>query len=409
MLHRITTTLGCSLVLGLVVFGAQPAGATSIVSARVSVSSSGAQANGASCCGVVSGGGQFVAFDSFASNLSIHSDTNGTRDVFVRDRVAGTTRRVSVSSLGAQSNGPSWVDAISADGRYVVFRSAATDLVHHDTNHHVDVFVRDLATGRTTRVSDTPSGVQGTTDAGRASISANARFVIFREAYGTACGTYGVFVKDRSAHTLKLVSRNSNGSPMCRFPTPCGALGRVTGGHVTNNGHIVTFELHSADSDCTPHPDAVVRDRAAGQTHVFDGYTVEQDISPDGRFVAYTDGFGGRDVFLRDRVAKTTIEVTGSPTQPPSGISALGNRVRRRRAGRLRLYSPRPDRRGHQRSRRRLPARRRGRHHGSAQRHADRRSADSAERGRRHLRRWSLRRLRHPRRPHHPRRYEQTP
>jgi Tol biopolymer transport system component len=65
-----------------------------------------------------------------------------------------------------------------------------------------------------------------------------------------------------------------------------------------------------------------VRDRAAGHTHVFDGYTVEQDISPDGRFVAYADGFGGRDVFLRDRVAKTTIEVTGSPTQPPSGISA---------------------------------------------------------------------------------------
>ena len=322
MLNRITTTFGCSLVLGLVVFGAQPAGATSIVSARVSVSSSGAQANGASCCGVVSGGGRFVAFDSFASNLSVHPDTNGMRDVFVRDRVAGTTRRVSVSSLGTQSNGPSSVAAISADGRYVVFRSAATDLVHQDTNHHVDVFVRDLATGRTTRVSDTPSGVQGTTDAGRASISGNGRFVIFREAYGTACGTYGVFVKDRSAHTLKLVSRTSNGSPMCLFPTPCGAVGRVTGGHITDDGHIVTFELHGADSDCTPHPDAVVRDRAAGHTHVFDGYTVEQDISPDGRFVAYADGVGGRDVFLRDRVAKTTIEVTGSDTEPPSGISA---------------------------------------------------------------------------------------
>jgi len=322
MLHRITTILGSSLALGLVVFGAHPARAVSISTDRVSVSSSGAQANGTSCCGVVSGDARFVAFDSSASNLSIHPDTNGVQDVFVRDRIAGTTRRVSVSSLGEQANGPSWVDAISADGRYVVFRSAATDLVRHDMNHHLDVFVRDLATGHTKRVSDTPSGAQGTTDAGRGSISANGRFVIFREAYGSACGAYGVFVKDRSAHTLKLVSRKSNGSPMCLFPTPCGAIGRVTGGHVSNDGHIVTFEIHSADDDCTPHPDAVVRDRAAGHTHVYDGYTVEQDISPDGRFVAYASGFGGRDVFMRDRVSKTTIQVTGSPTQPPSGISA---------------------------------------------------------------------------------------
>jgi Tol biopolymer transport system component len=322
MLHRITTILGSSLALGLVVFGAHPARAVSISTDRVSVSSSGARANGTSCCGVVSGDARFVAFDSSASNLSIHPDTNGVQDVFVRDRIAGTTRRVSVSSLGEQANGPSWVDAISADGRYVVFRSAATDLVRHDMNHHLDVFVRDLATGHTKRVSDTPSGAQGTTDAGRGSISANGRFVIFREAYGSACGAYGVFVKDRSAHTLKLVSRKSNGSPMCLFPTPCGAIGRVTGGHVSNDGHIVTFEIHSADDDCTPHPDAVVRDRAAGHTHVYDGYTVEQDISPDGRFVAYASGFGGRDVFMRDRVSKTTIQVTGSPTQPPSGISA---------------------------------------------------------------------------------------
>jgi Tol biopolymer transport system component len=322
MLHRITTALACPVFLGLVVFGTHPARAASISTDRVSVSSSGAQANGTSCCGVVSGDGRFVAFDSSAANLSIHPDTNGVQDVFVRDRVAGTTRRVSVSSLGGQANGPSWADAISADGRYIVFRSAATDLVRHDTNHHVDVFVRDLATGRTTRVNDTPGSAQGAANAGRASISANGRFVIFREAYGSACGRYGVFVKDRSAHTLKLVSRKSNGSPMCRFPTPCGPSGQVTGGHVTNSGDLVTFEVRFLQSDCGVDPEVVVRDRSAGHTHVFDGPAVDSDVSPDGRFLVWAAGpFGGLDVLLRDRVANTTIQVTGTPNQAASGFS----------------------------------------------------------------------------------------
>ncbi len=322
MLHRIATALTCPLVLGFVVFGTHTAQAASISTDRVSVSASGAQANGASCCGVVSGDGRFVAFDSSASNLSIHPDTNGVQDVFVRDRVAGTTRRVSVSSSGRQANGASWADAISADGRYIVFRSAATDLVRHDTNRHVDVFVRDLATGRTTRVSDTPGGAQGAADARPASISANGRFVIFAEGYGSACGRYGVFVKDRTAHTLKLVSRKSNGAPMCSFPTPCGPAGQVTGGHVTNDGHLVTFEVHFRDDDCGADPRVVVRDRSAGHTHLFDAYTVDPDVSPDGRFVVWAAGpLDGRDVFLRDRLANTTIAVTGSFNQAPSGFS----------------------------------------------------------------------------------------
>jgi Tol biopolymer transport system component len=320
MLRTIATTLGCSLALGLVVFGPDSAEAGSISTDRVSVSSSGVQANGASFGAVVSGDGRFVAFTSSASNLSVHPDTNGVQDVFVRDRIAGTTRRVSVSSKGGQANGPSWVDAISADGRFVVFRSDATDLAPHDTNHRADVFVRDLSTGQTLRISDR-RGVQGQTDAGPASISPDGRFVIFRETYGTTCGSHGIFVRDRLTHTLLLVSRTSGGRPMCTFPTPCGRFGQVTGGHVSANGQIVTFEVHEGMSDCSRDPIAVIRNRATGDTHFSDDFTFDQDLSPDGRFVTYGLELTALNLLLHDRVGRTTATITDSTSGVSTGAT----------------------------------------------------------------------------------------
>ncbi len=119
---------------------------------RVSVSSAGAQANGESVVGSISGDGRLVAFRSVASNL-VAGDTNRSSDVFVRDLAAGTTRRVSVSSAGVQANGDSTAPSISADGRFVVFMSRASNLVVGDTNGFEDVFVRDLVTGTTERIS----------------------------------------------------------------------------------------------------------------------------------------------------------------------------------------------------------------------------------------------------------------
>ena len=104
----------------------------------------------------ISADGRFVAFDSFASNL-VAGDTNGVVDVFVRDRVAGATERVSVSSSGAQANG-SVSAAMSADGRFVAFSS---DLVAGDTLEDLDdVFVRDRVAGTTKRVSVSSTGAQ---------------------------------------------------------------------------------------------------------------------------------------------------------------------------------------------------------------------------------------------------------
>src|SRR6185369_15379253 len=99
----------------------------------VSVDSGGAQGNNVSRFPSISADGRFVAFDSAATNL-VAGDTNGFVDVFVRDRQSGTTERVSVDSGGVQGNVSIYAPSISADGRYVAFWSAAMNLVPGDTN-----------------------------------------------------------------------------------------------------------------------------------------------------------------------------------------------------------------------------------------------------------------------------------
>jgi hypothetical protein len=110
---------------------------------RVSVKSSGAQASCSSECLLsISSDGRFVAFDSLASNL-VPNDTNFT-DVFVRDRQRGTTQRVSVDSSGNQANDSCYYSAISADGRFIAFGSWSSNLVPNDTNDMFDIFVQDV-------------------------------------------------------------------------------------------------------------------------------------------------------------------------------------------------------------------------------------------------------------------------
>ena len=89
----------------------------------------------------ISADGRFVVFASWASNL-VPGDTNGTKDIFVRGMRSGITTRVSVATDGTQGNGWSGDSAISADGRYVAFDSWATNLAAGDTNHKPDIFVR---------------------------------------------------------------------------------------------------------------------------------------------------------------------------------------------------------------------------------------------------------------------------
>jgi Tol biopolymer transport system component len=132
------------------------------ITERVSVSSEGAQGDGSSGVSggvVLSGDGRFVAFQSDASTL-VPGDTNGSSDVFVRDRQTNGTTRISVSGTGGQAAGGAFGVAMSADGRFVAFSSNAPNLVPSDTNESFDVFVHDRLTGLTKRVSEGSDGTQ---------------------------------------------------------------------------------------------------------------------------------------------------------------------------------------------------------------------------------------------------------
>jgi Tol biopolymer transport system component len=183
----------------------------------VSVSASGGQGNRASAIEAISPNGRFVLFDSWASNL-VRGDTNGVRDVFLRDRLRGRTVRVSVGPGGRQANGPSRGVAVSSDGRFVLFVSPATNLTNQpDRNRSLDVFVRNRLRGTTFRVSVRPGGGQfldsrsaGLTAGG---ISDNGRWVAFGEYVGFAgpgcCLTERTYVRDRARQTTTRVARHS--------------------------------------------------------------------------------------------------------------------------------------------------------------------------------------------------------
>jgi Tol biopolymer transport system component len=145
---------------------------------RVSVSSTGQQANGDSRYPVISADNRVIAFTSDSSNL-VSNDTNGSEDVFVYERETGRTERISVNSAGQESNGASHYAVISADGRLVSFDSEANNLVAGDTNNALDVFLHDRRTGVTMRVSVDSTGRQGNSSSTDAAISADGLMVAF--------------------------------------------------------------------------------------------------------------------------------------------------------------------------------------------------------------------------------------
>jgi hypothetical protein len=139
--------------------------ATTARTTRISVSSSRQQGDRPSFTAGISANGRFVAFTSQATNL-VPGDTNDRQDAFVYDRRTGHTQRVSVSSSGAQAkpgknpDGGSAALDLSANSRYVLFRSDAPNLVPRDANGKSDAFIRDRTTGRTRRIP--PAGLAAT-------------------------------------------------------------------------------------------------------------------------------------------------------------------------------------------------------------------------------------------------------
>jgi Tol biopolymer transport system component len=156
----------------------------------------------------VSGDGRFVAFESSATNL-VAGDTNGWPDIFVRDRVAGTTTRVSVATDGREADAPCISPALSLDGRFVVFATHAT-LEAPDNNGRLDLYLHDRSDGSTIRVTN---GVVGASngDSDLPSISGDGRFVLFSSGApnlvaGDTNGVADVFVFERLSRAIVRVS-----------------------------------------------------------------------------------------------------------------------------------------------------------------------------------------------------------
>ena len=302
---------------------------------RVSVDSSGAEGPYESRRPSISQDGGVVAFASYTSfEPEVHLDF----DVFVRDRVAGTTECMSLTPTGGEADSDSDWPSISADGQLVAFFSRASNLVAGDTNGRDDVFVRDRATGTTERVSVDSAGNEGNGFSFFAAISADGRFVAFWSdssnlVAGDTNGTYDVFVHDRVTGATERVSVDSAGhesNGLVFFNAPPS---------VSADGRFVAFESDASDlvaNDANGAIDIFVRDRANGTTERVsvdpsggdgDAWSFEPWLSADGSLVAFTslasnlvagDANGWGDVFVRDR----TTGVTERVSIGPSGVEA---------------------------------------------------------------------------------------
>ena len=280
----------------------------------VSVGSDGAPANATSLGASISGDGRFVAFASDASNLTAGAVPFG-RDVYMRDLLAGTTELVSVD-LSGQGNGRSAPPDISADGRFVAFGSFSPNVVSGDTNDAFDVFVRDRAAGTTVRASVDSAGVEGHAASTGPRISGDGRFVAFgSEASnlvpGDTNGRRDIFVRDLLSSTTERVSVDSAGIEANSQSDGPGIQGGSSWGpDISGDGRFVAFDsiatnLVAGDTNtCGPFyqspagacPDVFVHDRLTGETRRVsvdsagaqaNAASTDPAISADGSVVAF--------------------------------------------------------------------------------------------------------------------------
>jgi Tol biopolymer transport system component len=318
---------------------------------RISLDSSSAQGNATSSYPSISTDGRYVAFYSDASNL-VSGDTNGVADVFVRDTQTNTTSRVSLAFNGEQGNNLSWIPSISADGRYVAFYSAASNLVSGDTNGVADVFVRDTQTNTTTRVSINSSGGEGNNAsgnpsiyAGNPSISADGRYVAFYSdasnlVSGDTNNTEDIFMRDTQTNTTTRISIASNGAQannLSRNPS------------ISADGRYVAFLSFASNLAGTTSGGTFVRDTQTNTTSRISLNSSGEEgnyaslgnpsISADGRYVAFASQASnlvngdtndddwpatpGSDVFVRD----TQMNITTRVSLNSSGVEGEENSI----------------------------------------------------------------------------------
>jgi Tol biopolymer transport system component len=318
--------------------------------ARVNVGPAGVEANRATTAAVLAASGRYVAFVSGASDL-VRGDTNDTRDVFVRDLRSSWTSRVSLSSAGSESNGPSAKPSISADGTIVAFPSSATNLVTDDDNDFQDVFVRDRARGTTERVSAGPLGEAN--GASLASlVSADGRVVAFSSSAsnlvpGDRNGALDVFVVDRSDHTTtRIGARAVDASADRSEASSVDAHGRVVGFRSYAPSLVPNDSNGLADVFAYDRrADAIQRVNVSTVGDQADAATFRGMVSGNGRFVGFRsrannlvpgDTNDALDVFVHDRLLGLTTRVSVSSAGAEASAAGF------RRSDRGSMFMSRP-------------------------------------------------------------------
>jgi Tol biopolymer transport system component len=291
------------------------------------------EANGTSWEPAASADGRYVAFVSDASNLlgdDTANDTNGADDVFLADTVEGTIRLVSRDPVSAdQANGASAHPDISSDGRYVVFDTAATNLVPADANGEISDVVRfDATDGSLTLVSRRGvAGAQGNGDSFAPSISKTGGSVSFISQATNLIsndtnGKADAYVRDVDAGSTTRVSTDSSGkqannatyaavvAPGAGWVAFSSIASNLVSGDTNHDRDVFEKNLGTGKT---------IRSSVRSDGRQGNGSSALEDISSNGRYVVLNsfasnlvknDGNNQGDVFVRDRVDATTIRVS---------------------------------------------------------------------------------------------------
>jgi Tol biopolymer transport system component len=336
-------------ILGISAIG-WPVMAGSPTTIRASVRTNGDQADDASNEAAISGNGRYVAFQSYADNLSTQDDDD-SGDVFVHDRRTGKTKLVSIRPNGVAGDDHSTSPSLSSDGRFITFESAANTLSGRDNNLVTNVFVKDMVTGRLRLAGVRSDGDPANNSTFQPAISASGRFVAFTSnADNLPSGDSAInqiYVHDLEGGTTRLISKRSNGTP-----------GDASSSHpsMAASGQYVAFEsaadnLSGVDDD--GFDDVFVHDRETGATRLVSRRTNGDpatgnssrtaSISGNGRYISFesdADNLSGlddddhRSIYVRDmergRTTLVSVRSNGDSGDHKSGdasISADGRYV----------------------------------------------------------------------------------
>jgi hypothetical protein len=209
----------------------------------ISRDSSGNPSNGTNYPPSISADGRYVVYDSTDSNL-VTGDTNNARDIFLYDTVSETTTLISNDASGGPSNGYSFSPSVSADGHYVVYYSSASDLVTDITNSVYNIYLYDTVSQTTTLISWDSSGNPSNGHSYRPSISADGRYVVFRSlasnlVEGDANGSVAdIFVHDTLTGTTELVTLDTLGG---------GASSASDDPSISGDGKTILFQSYASD------------------------------------------------------------------------------------------------------------------------------------------------------------------